>query len=161
MSEKAKETERLGVNRKDVPILSSGIGTRIKFAAERVGARKSAAKAAGVSEDMLYRYIREQASPSFAAMSGLALAARVRMEWIATGEGDPGPEPSLGRPDIDLDALEQVVVKTRRMLLDRNINLKPEAEARVIRLIYEFYLRQGEPMDEASLNNVIELAAFR
>lgn len=62
---------------------------------------------------------------------------------------------------LKLDALEEVITKTRSMLQKRNISLNPEAEARIIRLIYEFYLRQGEPMDEAMLNNIIELAAFR
>ena len=53
------------------------------------------------------------------------------------------------------------VAKTRAKFKERGISLSPQAEAKVIRLIYEFYARQGEPMDEASLDNVIELAAFR
>lgn len=90
----------------------------------------------------------------------MALAAGVSVNWLVTGEGDatsPGVESSF---DIDLDALEDVIVQTKRLFEQKNITLKPEAEARVIRLIYEFYIRQGQPMDEASLNNVIELATF-
>lgn len=52
-------------------------------------------------------------------------------------------------------------MKVLQLLDERRPDLSPKARARIVRLVYEFYLRQGEPMDEASLNNVIELAAFR
>ena len=64
-----------------------------------MGSRANAARAAGVSEDMLYRYMREDSLPSFAAMVGLAHAAGASLEWLATGTGamlrdnaKPGPE---------------------------------------------------------------------
>ncbi|WP_089849508.1 hypothetical protein [Halomonas saccharevitans] len=86
------------------------------------------------------------------------------MGWLATGEGDPeGGEPpaGLGRPDADLDALEQIALKVLALLDKRRPDLSPKARARIVRLVYEFYIRQEKPMDEASLDNVIELAAFR
>lgn len=55
--------------------------------ADRMDSRASAALAAGVSEDMLYRYLREDSLPSFAAMVGLAHAAGASLEWLATGTG--------------------------------------------------------------------------
>jgi len=170
MARKATESEQAIDNGTTVPILAEGIGTRIKAAADKIGSRKKAAGAAGVSDDMLYKYIRETSTPSFAAMAGLCRESGYSLDWMATGEGaaragevsaSPAAPSSLGRPDIDLDALEEVVSKIRRMFRERNINLKPEAEARIVRLVYEYYLRQGEAMDEASLDNVIELAAFR
>lgn len=89
MERKNDKSEQCVETGSGVPVLKPGIGTRIKYAAERVGTRKYAATAAGVSEDMLYRYIREKGSPSFSAMVGLAREAKVRLEWIATGEGAP------------------------------------------------------------------------
>lgn len=62
---------------------------------------------------------------------------------------------------VDFDALEEVIAKTRAMFKAKGISLRPEAEAKVIRLIYEYYVRHGDTMDEATLDNVIELAAFR
>lgn len=145
--------------------MAPGIGSRIKFASDRIGARKSAAAAAGVSDDMLYRYIRERGAPSFAAMAGLAAAAGVRLEWLATGEGDPeqdsGAATRLGRPDIDLDALEDVMTQVLALLEKRRPDLSVKARARIVRLVYEFYIKQEKPMDKASLDNIIELAAFR
>lgn len=62
---------------------------------------------------------------------------------------------------MDLSSLEEVTRKVLQLLDERRPDLSSKARARIVRLVYEFYLRQGEPMDEASLNNVIELAAFR
>lgn len=42
----------------------------------------------GVSSATLQRYIKEDVSPPFDAIARLCLAAGVRMEWLATGEGE-------------------------------------------------------------------------
>lgn len=64
-----------------------GIGARIRLLADRVGSRGKAARAARVSEDMVYRYMREDSLPSFGAMANLAHAAGASLEWLATGDG--------------------------------------------------------------------------
>lgn len=165
MSDNSSKPERSDRIMQGVPILKPGIGTRIKFAAERIGSRKNAALKAKVSEDMLYRYIREQGSPSFSAMAGLAAAANVRLEWLATGEGDPdtgAAQPAEGAQAApDLDSLEEIAAKILALLESRRPDLSAKARARIIRLVYEFYIKQDKPMDQASLDNVIELAAFR
>lgn len=93
----------------------------------------------------------------------MARVAGVSLEWLATGEGSPSPAAGggLGKPDIDLDALEEVAVKVLALLEQRRPDLSTKARARIVRLVYEFYIKQEKPMDESSLNNVIELAAFR
>lgn len=88
MARKKRESEGENGIGTALPIIAPGIGKRIKAAADAVGSRKKAAQAAGVSDDMLYKYIRETSTPSFAAMVGLARAAGVRLEWLATGEGE-------------------------------------------------------------------------
>ncbi|WP_198314584.1 helix-turn-helix transcriptional regulator [Chitinibacter sp. GC72] len=70
-----------------VPILQQEIGTRISATADILGGRKSAAEAAGISEDMLYRYIRGSSKPPLEAMVNLAKAAKIQLDWLATGEG--------------------------------------------------------------------------
>lgn len=64
-------------------------------------------------------------------------------------------------PAVDLDKLEEVAVKVLALLDQKRPDLSAKARGRIVRLVYEFYIRQEKPMDEASLNNVIELAAFR
>lgn len=62
---------------------------------------------------------------------------------------------------LELDILEEIITKAQLLFQAKSVGLRPEAEARIIRLVYEMYLRQGQKMDEASLNNLIELASFR
>ncbi len=69
----------------DGPGVAQGIGGRIKAAADAIGSRKRAARLAGVSDDMLYRYMREETPPRFEAVVGLAHAAGFSLEWMATG----------------------------------------------------------------------------
>jgi len=166
MARKIRASEQKDSNGTAVPILADGIGTRIKAAADKIGSRKKAAQAAGVSDDMLYKYIRETSAPSFTAMAGLCAEAGLSLDWMATGkapmdEGDRDAVPALGRPDHDMDALQDIMEKVLALLDKRRPDLSPKARARIVRLVYEFYVRQEKQMDEASLDNVIELAAFR
>lgn len=79
------KSEDKNKNRKSDPILVPGIGSRISAASKKIGARKDAANAGGISTDTLQRYIREEVSPSFEALSGIAKEAEVPLDWIAFG----------------------------------------------------------------------------
>lgn len=76
--------------------LTEGWGARVKAVADLLGDRKSAAAIGGVSADSLARYIREEVQPTFEAVARLCAAARVRMEWIATGQGQKHSGDSVG-----------------------------------------------------------------
>ncbi len=97
-------SDAVGENQTQGPILTTGIGPRIKAAADTFETRASAAKAAGVSDDMLYRYIREESPPSFSAMVGLAGASGFRLDWLATGKGEMRDRSRipLTKPERDL-----------------------------------------------------------
>ena len=71
-----------------VPTSDSKLGTRINAAAKLYGSRKNAANAAGVSVDMLARYIRNENQPSFDAIAKLCVGQNVSIAWLATGEGE-------------------------------------------------------------------------
>lgn len=117
-------------------------------------------KQTGIAQSLVRKYLRGDSIPGTDKLVALAAVTGVSVAWLATGQEEKAPKEEDGS-GVNFDALEQVVTKTRRMLSDKNVNLSPEAEGRVVRLIYEFYTKQGQPMDEASLDNVIELAAFR
>lgn len=105
-----------------------------------------------------------QSVPGTDKLVALATAANVSITWLATGMGETGTEGLAHQEsvsEVDLSSLEEVTGKVLQLLDERRPDLSSRARARIVRLVYEFYLRQGEPMDEASLNNVIELAAFR
>jgi transcriptional regulator with XRE-family HTH domain len=118
----------------------------------------------GIAQSLIRKYLSGQSVPGTDKLVALAIAAGVSVTWLATGEGEATAvalsHQELGR-EVDLSSLEEVTRKVLQLLDERRPDLSSKARARIVRLVYEFYLRQGEPMDEASLNNVIELAAFR
>jgi len=140
-------------------------GERISLAIQRAGGAKKMSEKTGMSTSVLRSWRAEKSDPSRTSLVKVARAAGVSVEWLATGEGGPDQgavaPTELGKPDIDLDALEEVAVKVLALLEKRRPDLSTKARARIVRLVYEFYIKQEKPMDEASLNNVIELAAFR
>lgn len=122
------------------------------------------AKKSGISDSLIRKYL-SGSLPGMDKLIALAEAGGVRVGWLATGElpmrpGEAPPQ-ATAAPAMDLDALEDVITKVRTMVRNKRPDLSPRAEARIIRLVYEFLIKQGETMDEAALDNVIELAAFR
>lgn len=156
-------SEKQEVNVQAVKV--DAFGERITLAIQRAGGAKKLADKTGMSTSVLRSWRAEKSDPSRTSLVKVARAAGVSLEWLATGEGDPDQgaiaPTGLGAADIDLDALEDVAVKVLGLLDQRRPDLSPRARARIVRLVYEFYIKQEKPMDEASLNNVIELAAFR
>lgn len=147
--------------------LENNFIARMELCADKIGSVSALAKKAGISQSGIRRYF-SGGEPTRPHLAALAAAANVRLEWLATGKGEPDEEVSAaakpGSTPLDLDSLEDVATKVLEVLelLEKHRpDISARAKARIVRLVYEFYLRQGEPMDEASLNNVIELAAFR
>ena len=81
-------------NSGSVPIPTSEIGTRIAEMADRMGSRKLAAKAAGVSSATFYRWINGESPPVFSGVAKLAEAVGVSLDWVASGVGAMKPEES-------------------------------------------------------------------
>lgn len=71
-----------------VSIPADGIESRIDEVCRRIGGRSAAASVAGVSDDMLRRYIRGDSKPTFEVIANLARAAGVSLDWVASGDGD-------------------------------------------------------------------------
>lgn len=82
--EKKKKTTDLNVQ----PHGNEAVGARIDEACRLIGDRETAAQAAGVSSVMLRRYIRGGSKATFEVIANLARAAKVSLNWIATGEGE-------------------------------------------------------------------------
>ncbi|MCE8019828.1 helix-turn-helix domain-containing protein [Halomonas sp. MCCC 1A11036] len=133
---------------------------RMNIAIKRAGGATIMSEKAGVSTSVLRKWRAGLSEPTLSSLVRMARAAGLSVEWLATGEGTPDAGPSAGQRLIDLETLEDVIIRTRRISEYKSLALKPEAEARIIRLVYEFSMRQGQPMDEVSLNNIIELASL-
>jgi transcriptional regulator with XRE-family HTH domain len=118
----------------------------------------------GIAQSLIRKYLSGKSVPGTDKLVALSVAANVSVTWLATGEREANADTVSHQEllrEVDLSSLEEVTMKVLQLLDERRPDLSPKACARIVRLVYEFYLRQGEPMDEASLNNVIELAAFR
>lgn len=114
-------------------------------------------KDTGIAESLVRKYLAAKSIPGLDKAVAIAKSLGVSLNWLATGE----EEPRLGQPQIDYDQLEEVTTRVLALFQDRKVKVSPKAQARIIRLVYEYVQRQGKDMDQASLDNVIELAAFR
>lgn len=88
MKKKKSESEPGASSDSQVPIPGKKLGDRIEAVADLLGTRINAAFVAGVSVDMLAKYIAGTSRPRFDAMVRLAAAAGVSLDWLATGEGE-------------------------------------------------------------------------
>lgn len=63
------------------------LGTRLRRVLELYPSLKSAAAAAGRSDDQIANYLSGRSSPTFEAMARLVRGKGVSLDWLATGEG--------------------------------------------------------------------------
>lgn len=91
------------------------LGRRIRQVAERVGSVEEAADAAGLSRAQLGRIYAGISAPSLLSIARLAAAARVRLEWVVTGDGHADLTHAEGER-IDKDAyIETLEAKVARL----------------------------------------------
>jgi len=168
MKDKSTESERADGNRNSVPILAPGIGTRISEASKKVGTRINAAKAAGVSTDTLQRYISEDVkNPSFEPLVGLARAAGVSLEWLATGEEslrnsvhESSASHSVSANEFDkiLEKVENAVFIIESALEKRGASMSPEKKGKLTAMCvdYLYDLPEDEKPDTAKILRLVK-----
>lgn len=127
--------------------LKQAIGDRTPYSIE---------KETGIAQSLIRKYLSGASIPGADKLVILASISGVSIGWLATGEEQEGKGQTL-----DFDALEEVAIKVLEIVERNRPELSAQARGRIVRLVFEFYIRQEKPMDEASLSNVIELAAFR
>jgi transcriptional regulator with XRE-family HTH domain len=82
-----KVEKEAGLDSTEVPGEDPGLGARIRQLLDLYPDRRAAAEVAGKSVDMLTSYMRGRVAPSFDALSRLADAKGVSLDWLASGEG--------------------------------------------------------------------------
>ncbi|MBF0247001.1 MAG: helix-turn-helix transcriptional regulator [Alphaproteobacteria bacterium] len=115
---------------------------------------------AGISEDMLHRYIRGDSRPSFGAMALLCAAGGVTMEWLATGEEPEKDAPVTGAAlsKIDLALLTDVIRLIEDWLSNADRKMSPSKKAEVIVMAYEMIEERPTGTSQESYhNNVVRL----
>ncbi|CAM5522472.1 helix-turn-helix domain-containing protein [Eoetvoesiella caeni] len=135
--------------------------SRMRLCSDKIGSVNALARKSGIAQSTVRRYL-EGGEPGRPHLIAIAEAAGVDLIWLATGRGASGAQRVESEPlTPDMDLLEQVISKTERMLARKEKKASPEAKAKVVRMIYEYCLRQESKIDEKSLDNVIEFAAYR
>lgn len=146
--------------------LECGFGKRLKRA---IGSRSvlSFAKECGLSDSLVRKYLAGSL-PGLDKAVTMARVAKVSLEWLATGEGDPDqgaagarPQQAAGPQEMDLALLEEVACAAIQELKDRGIVLEPADQARAIRVLYRHFASKGEQPDHDTISNIIDLAAYR
>jgi transcriptional regulator with XRE-family HTH domain len=67
-----------------------GLGDRISKIADIMGGKKNLAKAIGISESQLYRYIAGDSQPTVEPLAAIARCGQVHLDWLVLGEGPTG-----------------------------------------------------------------------
>lgn len=136
---------------------------RINLAIERAGGGQLLAQRLGISLLALQGWQSGKTEPSRSALIKIAQTTNLSLHWLASGENAPDKcNISLQKVRAtDLDSLEYVILKTRERFVQQRLDLRSRVEAKVVCLLYEFYLQKGHHMDDESLDNVIKRLVFR
>lgn len=141
-------------------------GNRLLLIIRAIGGHKSAEQIAGVSSEMLYRYTRGDAQPTFRVAAKLAVSAGYSLDWLYSGEG---PEKrSEGVPSneggVDTDLLETCIEALESALQETGTALPVEKKATVIKLLYqlaELDQKAGRPVEshKAQVLTLVKIAS--
>lgn len=135
-------------------IHSGGFPERIHVAIHQACGPKPLAKKTGGELD---NWLGEETDPSQPHQEKLAGASKPSLKWLASNEVHKCitySQPTSPN-DREMESLEEVIVKIRRLFLSKKLALYSKEEARTIRHAYNFYLIRGYHMDDASLNQLV------
>lgn len=111
------------------------VGRRLETVLDRLGGRQKASSIAGRSTDQLWKYTRGKSEPPFLPLARLCAAALVRLEWLATGEGDMLMPADAGAPALKSAELTAAIELAAQVLQNRTLPAGKYAE--LVSLIYE------------------------
>ena len=148
---------------------------RMTAVVDRLGSRKYAAEVAGVSPDMLAKYLDGSSRPRFDSMAKLALTGGVSLDWLATGEGPMrpdgshwrsqtqyqggdgrGPTPAFSAVSTEVSGVKAAVALAVAALGDHGQTIRPERLAELIDAAHQA-LQAGT--DPALVRRLIAAAA--
>jgi transcriptional regulator with XRE-family HTH domain len=144
MSDNYEEKEVSSASEAKSPFSLKGIGRRIEEVADMVGGKKKLADISGISVSHLYRLMSGDSDPSATKLFAISENAGVNLTWLITGKGtargtsstDAG---SIARAQsLDIRALEEVFKLSRAAEDAQEVRLSAVAQARVIRVLYDW-----------------------
>lgn len=114
------------------------LGTRLAECATKLGGKRALAKAAGLSEAQLFRYINGDCDITVGKLQALANAAQVKANWLLNGEGPIEIAPMAEHPSFDPELMQQALLQTEESLLELpSHRLSLKRKARLVSMVYE------------------------
>lgn len=139
-NEKSEQRREVGAA---IPAYSPELGNRISSVIRLLGGLKKAAGYAGRTDETVAAWRDGKTDPSFYGLWGMARAAGVSLDWLATGRGDKhvGTAPAA---EIDQELLEMIIDELERFREDRRLEWDARTRARLISLGYDMMLAERE-----------------
>ncbi|MCP5405075.1 MAG: methyltransferase domain-containing protein [Pseudomonadaceae bacterium] len=113
---------------------TTAITGRLAHCAKVMGGKRALAKAAGLSEAQLFRYLNGASDMAVSRLTAIAEAAKVSPGWLLTGEDVLPPPP---RPDFHPATMAQVVQTLEEYLLEYPIKFTPKQKGQMFALVYD------------------------
>ncbi len=131
--------------------------SRMEFAARRAGNATRLAEAAGISRRAIGDYLAGAAEPSRSRLVAIARAARVSVQWLATGEGSPTAVPGV----IDGEVLEDALQTVEEYLGERRQTMAPFDKAGLVAILCGIEAAEDATVIEAQprIARLLEMAA--
>lgn len=129
----------------------------MRIAIRRAGGVRNVARATGLSESVVRKWRSGRSEPTRRHLVNIANAANVTVGWLAACEETP---PRSLSQSAELDRLEVIVTAIRTRLRSSAMDLRPETEARLVRLVYELNAYYEKPLDPQLLDAMVELVTL-
>src|ERR1700728_4524 len=91
---------------------------RLRLIMQQFGSVADLARAVGVSDNAIYKWVSGRGQPGMISLVNLAKAAGVSVEWLATGQGTP----AKGKPETPLVPESAEFVTMQRNVLRAGAN---------------------------------------
>lgn len=136
-----------------------GLGDRIRRAADEIGGLTALADSTDIVRRTIGRYVSETTEPTFSTLISISRATGVRLEWLATGEGemfaDAGKAPPPVRA-IDPALFRQVGRLVAKVHQEEGVRLPPDAVLDEQADAYNALITRAEdPADPAELEALL------
>ncbi|MEQ8693828.1 MAG: XRE family transcriptional regulator [Gammaproteobacteria bacterium] len=117
--------------------------TRLAGIIQRFGSASGFARKAGVSDQMVRKYLSENTQPGMENLVAMCRAAEVPMWWLATGEdADPHVVPGSIPPkpaELDPELLREAIEEAFRLSALDSTSFKQATQAGLVGLIASIY----------------------
>lgn len=92
-------------------VVDSEFRLRLRLIMQQFGSVADLARAVGVSDNAIYKWVSGRGQPGMMSLVNLAKAAGVSVEWLATGRGVPAKVRNEPRAESDFLAMPRLVVR--------------------------------------------------